>query len=126
MELLWVAGTPRLVVPPPWDGVVLVDRVEGRNENGLFCPASSPVMTLSGDLEAAIRLPNSGREEPTVPPVDERAADMLGEGCPGMEGAGVTEGEADLARAWAITEADGGASGVGEEKNPGPGIGFCS
>jgi hypothetical protein len=25
-----------------------------------------------------------------------------------------------------MTEADGGASGFGDAKNPGPGIGFCS
>jgi hypothetical protein len=31
-----------------------------------FCPPVSAVVTLSGDLEAAIRLPNNGKVDPTV------------------------------------------------------------
>lgn len=82
---------------------------------------------MSGDLEAAIRLPNKGKGDPAVPPADGKPAEILGVGWPAREeNAGVTEGETDFARAWAITDAEGGASGFGEEKNPGPGIGFCS
>lgn len=70
-EPLWDAeASLRLVVPLLWEGRTPVDAdTDGEPKGNFpssFCPHVSTAVTLSGDFEAAIRLPNSGKGEPTA------------------------------------------------------------